>query len=289
MSRKHAVLDRLITPCLVTTPVPSELLERTEDPVYLTRACVADRYGLAGVPCRLFDLAVDRRLTDEDYAAGRVRAEVVRKAGRYGGEVRDRLSLRLYTQGDKTSTDTRLHALRVCEFVRPGDQTRNVTEVRIVRTDDGAEVWRAEYARHRCEVLTPEGSDAILWWHHSRYFAASVSREDAESLAAEFRAEVIARASDRPMSLTEANRGADRMLYRAARANGWRKLTLRERQKLGLTEHGPWVASETYDNARARLGHPTGCGEYTLTSAREDFSTRYDALADSVAVSVRRR
>lgn len=287
MSRKHVVLEHLVLPCLVTTPVPSELLERTEDPVYLTRACVADRYGLAGVPCRLFDLAVDRRLTDEDYAAGRVRAEVVRKAGRYGGEVRDRLSLRLYTQGDKTSTDTRLHALRVCEFVCPGDQTRNVTEVRIVRTD-GAEVWRAEYARQRCEVLTPEGSDAILWWHHSRYFAASVSREDAESLAAEFRAEVIARASDRPMSLTEANRGADRLLYRAARDNGWRKLTLRERQKLGI-DGGPWVSPERYDAARARLGHPTGCGEYTLSAAREDFSTRYDALADSVAVSVRRR
>jgi hypothetical protein len=288
MSRKHVVLEHIITPCLVTTAPPHELLERTEDPVYLTRTCIADRYGLAGVPGRLFDIAIDRRLTDEDYTAGHVRAEVVRKAGRYGGEVRDRLSLRLYTQGDKTSTDTRLHALRVCEFVRPGDQTRNVTEVRIVRTDDGAEVWRAEYARQRCEVLTPEGSDAILWWHHSRYFAASVSREDAESLAAEFRAEVILRAGDRPLSLTEANRYADRMLYRAARNNGWRKLTLRERKKLGI-DGGPWVSPERYDAARARLGHATGCGEYTLSAAREDFSTRYDALADSVAVSVRRR
>ena len=50
---------------------------------------------------------------------------------------------------------------------------------------------------------------------------------------------------------------------------------------------------EGCDDCAAAVSRPVEpcpkCGEYTLTSAREDFSTRYDALADSVAVSVRRR
>jgi len=112
----------------------------------------------------------------------------------------------------------------------------------------------------------------VIWWHWCRYYGGGrrgearhgplgehyddvsvlahsldwARRPDGESMLGE---------GGRPLpgvTLSELNRAASRALYRLARDLGWRKLTRRERARLGI-HGGQWVREAVYAAAQARL------------------------------------
>lgn len=222
--------------------------QEIETTVHLSRSCICDRRYLPGVPGNKLDLAVDRA-----YTGGPCVVTVGRKTGRY-----DRITVRAateqYLHSARASIDSRAHEFRVCEFHVPDA----VTECRITR--EGDEVWRAEYRRLRCTVVRPETSASILQYHWSHYYRGPVTRERCEELAEAFQREVVAASTERPLSLSDANRMASRMLYRAAVEDGWRKYTAREKRACGITAPGHWFPRDY-----SRMG----VGEYSEAHAED--------------------
>ena len=71
-----------------------------------------------------------------------------------------------------------------------------------------------------------------------------------------------------PVTLAEANRAADRALYRMARDLGWRKLTLRERGKLGWTDGPQWRRQDDVLARLVELGHTaSGASDWSRDEA----------------------
>lgn len=236
-------------------------LEITKDVVWLSRASRFDRRTIRGVPAKRVDV-----LVQEGFAGGLAIVEVARKAGRFDGAARDRITIRdAATRINPRHATTLGEQMRRMGLIAGGAR---VFPLSFERSDDGCycrltigdpadPCWHKEWGSLR---WTPESSAdlrRIVEWHASRYYR-HLSDDQVDDACAMFvsGARTIG-------TLAERNREASRALYEVARQAGWRKLTLREQGRLGLT--GQWHRDEVVLAALAvRRGCAAGVGEATL-------------------------
>lgn len=229
-------------------------LEWTEATVWLSREARCRRATLRGVPARRVDVLVDQRILDGAPADPRdlLVAEVGLKAGRYDGAQRPRIALRQV----RGSCARDWPALDLRVTIEPG--TERVPEAITVRLGD----WSGSWDRMRM-TLDPDGAGRIIAWHWSRWYS-HLPQADVQWLLDTW-------GPSEGATLAEANRQASRVLYKASTLAGWRKVTLRERRRIGLDDDEPqWQRVERLDELRAlRAGYSTaGVGEHTLAAAR---------------------
>lgn len=229
---------------------------------WLSRTSRGRIYVISDVPGRVVDVLlcdVPDGLDDPVWVL-----EVAHKSGKFDGSERVRLCLRPVFRRD-------LPCMSLTE-----SQTYPPIEVRIGETYDEWSVcvgsWGGAFQRLRAQ-LVPGGLSRIVGWHARRYFR-HLTVAEVDDACALFEAEMgPAVAGGGGVGLAEANRIAERLLYRASVDAGWRKLTLRERERLGL-DGGHWWREERIAERRAALAGaatPTGCGEWTLRSARPEY------------------
>ena len=231
-------------------------LEHTADVVHLSRTCACERRTLRGVPASQIDVLIDQRILYGDTSPHAERdipvVEIARKRGRYDSAERWRVAVRM------------MHAAQAVErqWGRLDVET-DADTIRLSLTTTGGVIWDEAFARLRSDL---DGYDLprIVAWHWTRYYQTCVSHEDALALASA----VGTWLPDGAPTLSEANRAASRALYRLARDGGYRKLTLRERRKLGLDDDcGQWISEEVYARRQTMTGNPSGVGEWTTRAA----------------------
>lgn len=240
--------------CVIRVAVTSDdmrdllsILEPCGQSIWVAPTVKCTRHNLIGVPAKHIDVLVQDGLEDID---GLVALEVVRKEGKYDGNIRTRLCLRRLVPGYQTHGEAAL-------TVRLVDSDAIVTLAR------GADVlWSGTFPRLRAAAYQRRVRELVMW-HWSRYFRhldAKVAEQVADGLA-------IADGS----TITSANREASNRLYEESVALGWKKLTRRERDKLGYPpDAGQWQRESDVAMrraARAGLDHPSGTGEHTRGAA----------------------
>lgn len=235
-------------------------LEPTHRTVRIQRAAHTV-YHVRGVPAARMDVLVRSEWPAWDDGLDGLVLTVAEKTGRYDGATRPRLCLTWRPPREAA-------ALPPADL----DVYLHDDEVRVVITpdDDGAPAPSWSFGRLRRD-LDQRSLAQIAMWHWQRYFRLPLpDGDEVRCIADAWAAEVEQRAADERWSLAAANRAADRLLYAHARAAGWHKCTLRQRERLGI-DHGPWVSPQAWEAAVARRWpdySPTGCGEATLTAAR---------------------
>lgn len=240
--------------CVIRVAVTSDdmrdllsILEPCGHAIWIAPTVRCARYNLIGVPARHLDVLVQDGLEGAD---GLVALEVVRKEGKFDGSVRTRLCLRRIVPGYQTHGEATL-------TVRLVDADAIVTLAR------GADVlWSGTFPRLRAAAYQRRARELVMW-HWSRYFRhldSAVAEQVADGLA-------IADGS----TITSANREASNRLYEESVALGWKKLTRRERDKLGYpADAGQWQRESDVAMrraVRAGLDHPSGTGEHTRGAA----------------------
>ncbi len=240
--------------CVIRVAVTSDdmrdllsILEPCGQAIWIAPTVRCARYNLIGVPARHLDVLVQDGLEGAD---GLVALEVVRKEGKFDGSVRTRLCLRRIVPGYQTHGEATL-------TVRLVDADAIVTLAR------GADVlWSGTFPRLRAAAYQRRARELVMW-HWSRYFRhldSAVAEQVADGLA-------IADGS----TITSANREASNRLYEESVALGWKKLTRRERDKLGYpADAGQWQRESDVAMrraVRAGLDHPSGTGEHTRGAA----------------------
>jgi hypothetical protein len=253
MSRPKCVSEPTIQYRLNYTDITYHT-EATSDVVWLTKACRCNRYTLRGVPAKRIDVLIDdeKGIPDHHRHAYIWVVDVRAKAGRFDGRERTRITMRLRQEhqvldwpiADLFVEETPTRALRVYLEVQ------------------GSLRWEETHQQLRSDLRDYDPQRIVLW-HWTRYFRHL--EYDTAVQVAELWAAGEFESHKNEWTLAEANRSASRALYRASRDEGWRKLTVRERIALGLAGTGQWHRS---DALAARTGTETGCGEYTLSSAR---------------------
>ena len=223
--------------------------ERTETIVHLAPTVRGRVYTLRGVPKNRVDVVVtDDAWTPRDDRDDLI-VEVSLKQGRYDGQQRDRILFR------RLPGHQARHLPMVSSVVTHGSSSSTV-EVEV-----GA--WTRTYRALRSS-LDGYRLARIVMWHWRRYYTHLEDGDAVRALADEWA--VISEAEASNWTLAEANRSAARCLYRYSRDAGWRKLTTREREKLGAP--AMWVRQEWVAAQQLGRGDATGAGEYTLRSAR---------------------
>lgn len=221
------------------------ILEPCGMDIWISRTTLCSRYNIVGVPAKHVDVLVQHGLGDDDAVV----LEIVRKTGKYDGAVRTRITFRRTCKGMQAVDGCRVSI----DFDGP------TCDVRVTR--EGDTLWSGQYDRLRA-MAAPGGVRDIVMWHWSRFFQ-HLDAACAERVASEI---VI----EEGTTITAANRSVSNRLYEESVAIGWKKLTLREREKLGIAAEGAWQREDRVASlraARAGYGSPTGCGEYTLKSA----------------------
>lgn len=209
--------------------------------------------------------------------------ELGQKAGRYDGAKRRRYALRRFPRHDLEAlprAELRIIAQpaegdepgRMTLIVRPwaDDQAPIVDEWPMLRTDlcdyELWRVWAWQYARYYSFIgLTTRATDE----------APSEVYTHAQSWAA-----LNAEAAASDWTLAEANQSASRDLYRLARELGWRKLTRREKDRLGIDQDAPqWWRQDRLVELYAAWEHhsATGCGKSSLVAASDGHWPAADA------------
>lgn len=219
-------------------------LEKTETTVHLSPSCICSRYTFRGVPAGLIDIVIDNRLFNAIPDGWECIVQVVRKEGRYDGKERDRLVFRLLPSHQ-------------CHQYEQVDMLVYNGYVGLLDRESDTRFER-KYELLRSNLQDDYDPRAIILWHWTRYYQ-HIPYEDASALADEWAVTEFNAHSE--WTLAEANRSASRALYKLSRCLGWRKLTLRERRKLGQADNSPqWQRTDT-------IGTTTGCGEYTLSES----------------------
>lgn len=260
MSKKpvFTVMHRVVVDPITRDEVLTHT-ERTEDIVIFPGGERMDRLTFRGVPARLVDVSVSLPQRDGEMEKAWV-CEVGRKVGRYDAEERLRINIRLwstYRGGDPADHVGPLPKGRL-SIVRAAD----LLLVALTWGDTG---WAKEFPTLRSSL---DGYDIsrIVWWHWNRFYQ-HLSSYEVDPLAKSFEArkpEFVAQG----LTLAEANRMASRNLYSLSRSLGWRKMTLREREKFGFTGTRQWYREEEINRRRVDMGYsPMGVGEYTLDAA----------------------
>jgi len=212
------------------------------------------------VPSKRADVLIDQRLIagEELHPLGCIVFSVVRKFGRYDNAERCRLALQMMPKSAILELERGL--LNVADLPstigRPEGWRIDVT------TDTGVVRWTRQFDRLKSE-LSEHDPERIIMWHWTRYFrhlAYEIAEQTGKVWAL---TEWSQHASE--WTLAEANRSASRVLYRASREAGFRKMTLRERHRLGLSESsGQW---HRVDNITSIDGNASGVGQCSLEAA----------------------
>lgn len=249
--------------------VEAELVPMAEH-VWLNRQTRCRKHHLRGVPAAWLTVLVDDRWTAGEELPYPIQwcVELCDRIGRYDGSVRPQITVRglpPHTCRDYLTADLIV------------DRQETTTRVSIDTGCDEPDAgllgispefrWSMNLQR-LAETLDNYELDRIYWWHWTRYYRIPVPRRDAEERLADWIADLTMAMASQPMGLAEANRHASRWLYRLARQLGWRKLTKREQDKLGLS--GPWHREEACplrDDPQGRWSS-SGCGRYTIESAK---------------------
>lgn len=231
-------------------------LTYTERVVWLSKTCRCRVHTLPGTPAARITFLLQEGELPIKHASWIV--QVCEKQGRYDGAPRPELIIRQMPESQVK--DWPIGQLLI-------DSTDGQHTVRVIPAEPGCEKYLADSGwsyivdriRSHSERHDPE---RCYLWHWSRYYRM-IDRATAEQLAKVFAQSVDPTRID----LNEMNRLASRDLYAQAKAMGWRKLTLREQSKYGVSSQ--WhQQSELEKQVAERLGNPSGCGDYTIDSAR---------------------
>jgi hypothetical protein len=217
-------------------------LEETKSVNWISRTQRGIVYTIKGVPSSDLDILI----VPEQECMVRV-LDLGLKVGKYGGN-RHRITVR----------NVPLHQAYGLSCVAVWFELSDANAV--IHIGDDAYT----FGRYRTDLDSSSNLEKIIRWHYSRYYRM-LSENDVRATEVEFR-DIVESSS---MTLAEANRLASRLLYRVARRCGYRKLTLREQRKLGLS--GQWHSEAEYAAAHNRIQSskysPTGASEYSLRAA----------------------
>lgn len=216
------------------------LLEDTADPVIIGRATL-DRFTIRGVPGKKCDVTRTRKETSEFWI------QVAIKLGRYDDNPRERFSFRIPVVD---------YPIKPIDFKCISTDSEITLEIGTMR-------YRYDRLRSSLNDYNPA---RCVMWHWTRYFHQCISHEDITQIADSFEAMFP---DCRSKSLAELNRSVSNHLYKESTNRGWRKMTLREKQALRITTEGYWFHENwiMLHVAKNLECSPTGCGEYTLSSA----------------------
>jgi len=217
-------------------------LEWTAGVVWLSKTQQCRRATLRGVPAKRVDVIVDARIVDNTVDPRDVLVvAVVAKPGRFDGAVRPRIHVGV-REGRHNKRDPIPSARLEVEL-----DAERLTVTAAVGGDgwDGPR-WCASFGRLRSD-MNDYSPARVVMWHWRRYFGF-LPEADAVALAESWALEMAERPA--PPSLAEANRLASSALYRCARTLGWHKLTMRERERLGLHTRPQWIAEAEYAQAQ---------------------------------------
>lgn len=218
--------------------------------VYLARTVRCVHHTVRGVPGRRISFVVQQ---DNDTADPRDPwvTRISRVAGRYDGSLRNEIILRRMPEHQVRTWDAGY--LRIT-----GHPEEATVAVRVTMDPDITEIDRSPmdlwydgpYEQLKSDLL---GYDlkSIAMWHWARYYKIPLAYEEAQAVADEFAAIYKPEAG----TLAEANRVASRLLYAAARNAGWRKLTLREQAKAGVS--GQWHRADSLPSVQREVAHAT--------------------------------
>lgn len=247
MKKSVRVLARYKAAEITRGPIVA-LLEPTSVLVHLSKTRAARRYTLRGVPGKRLHVVVQ-----EIFHNGEVPViEICRKYGRYDGHSQLQLCFRTLP----AHQTLQLEAARFAANVSGGRWDVRILDP-VSLTD--RQRWyfnmlpHVGYSADMRQHKDPFGQ--IVVWHAQRWFRHlwDHHREDVLQLAASFWPE-----QDAPTK-AELNRAASRALYQLSRELGWVKLTQKQQAKRGL--------AAAWQKAVDAYGHPTGCGEHTLSAA----------------------
>lgn len=253
MKKKDFILThRLI---VLLSDIENWPLESCGQDIWLSRTVKCARMNLVGLPAKRLDVIIDRALVDNELSGDEpIVCEIGRKIGKYDNRERIRICFREYgprLANDPTYTKTegriRVSAVESDYMLEATDIKYNV-------------LWQETLPRLRA-YANPGAAGEILMWHWSRYFR-HLPADEIEDIASHFKL-------PEGLSITAANRMASNLLYSESRGRGWSKLTVRERERLGL-DGGPWIRTDVVAIRRAeRMGcDPSGTGEYTRDAAK---------------------
>ena len=233
-----------------------DVVEGGHQTIYRSKSCKCKRYTFRGVRGRDVDILIDERVQSW---SGCVRLECSEKSGRYDGAVRHRYVFRIPERSDQ-------HEYvfgTIPEFVlMPGSIVFRVAI-------PGTEKYPVDHDYRRLVSDIDRSNELSLVRMLTTHAFGSNDRggyfrhldaDTVDSCAAEFVAQVIEHPT---WTKAEAYQCAGRILYRESRNLGFRKLTLREKKKLGIDPNtGQWWKEE-------RIHSITGCGEATLSGKFE--------------------
>lgn len=229
------------------------------DRVYLSRNTICDRFGLRGVPRKRVDVLIEQR-------GPLAVLELASKHGKFDGAERPRMTLRRYNVGMGPLPTAKIEILADSGGI----------EIAILSADPAVRLAGLPWAR-RFATLSASIQDynlaRVVMWHWRRYYQ-HLPEEVVRQAADVWALTAVGRALAEEWTLARANQEASRELYRLSREEGWRKLTLREREKLGHPEKGQWQRDETvvaWMAAASPALISMGVGERTVRWAHEDY------------------
>ena len=218
-------------------------LEKTETANWISRTQRGIVHTVKGVPSTVLDILIVPPID------GLVQVvDLCKKSGKYDGAIRHRITVRNVPSHQAPTECVGLWF----------DLENSVAVIHL-----GEQEFR--FGRYRSRLDSRDHIKNIVRWHYSRYYKM-LSEYDVDVVEAQFTEEILLG----DYTLAEANRLASRLLYRAARECGYRKLTKREQLRLGL--QGQWHTEAEYAAAQQKYQvrySPTGAGEYTLHAARQ--------------------
>lgn len=210
--------------------------------------------ALRGIPRKILSLVIPEDF-DFSFSEGKTfLVEIGEKVGKHSGNRRSHLAVRdpeLVPVGSMPNIDYLENCTLICWA--SGDQ--GVVAIKNDHDQTEQVIFRGKLLRTKA-ISSADGAQQIIRWHWTKFFC-HLKWDEISDLIENF--DLI----DEEETLTVANRRAGRALYERSRELGWRKMTLRERQKYGL-DGAQWQKISTIE----ALASKTGCGEFTLTAAR---------------------
>lgn len=229
-------------------------IERTRQKVNIGTNEPLTRCSFFAVAARHVDVLWDERI---GFGGDQVALEIVGKRGKYDGAQRRRYAFRCLPE----PTMRLLQPANLCLYRDSGRLW-----VRITPEDDPQIIESFPLLRHDAHA---GNLSKIAGWKLAHYYTHLANNEPQTTAAIQAwaqteAAEMVAAGN----SAAALNRAADRMLYRLSRDLGWRKLTLRERQRMGMAPESPqwhriadidaWHVAHGYASRIASEGNEMG-------------------------------
>lgn len=209
--------------------------------------------ALRGIPRRLVSILIPETelVVGEKYLI-----EIGIKIGKYSGNTRKQITIRDLNRTPVDSIPGIIYndSTLICWAV--GDTGVVAIQSQFDQTE--LKIFKGKLLRTEC-ITTQEGVRKIIAWHWTRYYT-HLKHDEVQDVLLSF-------VPIQDETLTACNRRASRVLYQRSKELGWKKMTKREREKYQL-DGSQWQKISTVES---RLMSATGCGEFTLKSARIEY------------------